>query len=116
MKTLLLCSALTCCALATSSAAGNAISIDIRPRACVSPCNVRLIVHVEPNEANRRITIQTESDLFGRSTSRMLDGERSAAIHEMLLTNLEPGVYDVRVSVDRAAESPNQQNSQFAVR
>ena len=116
MKALLLCGALASCAMATPLAANKSISIEVTPRSCVSPCNVRLLVRVEPDAANRRLTIQAESDVFGRSTSRTLDGERSAAIFEMLLTNLEPGVYDIRVLVDRTENERSQQQSQFAVR
>lgn len=115
MKVALLCGVLAASVLGTASAAPNPISIEITPRSCVAPCNVRLLVRVQPDEANRKLTIRTESDLFGRSTSRTLDGDRSATVYEMILTNLETGLYDVRVSVDRAADSPSQQKSQFAV-
>jgi hypothetical protein len=119
MKARTFAGALVILAITTATTpAGSApdpIAIDVTPRSCVEPCNVRLLVRIVPDEANRRVTINAESDVFGRRSSRTLDGDKSPAVYEMILQNLEAGVYDVDVSIDRAAASPSRRTSQFSV-
>jgi hypothetical protein len=109
-------SALALGAAPPAQSSNDPIAIEVSPRNCVAPCNVRLLVRIAPNEANRRVTITAESDEFGRSTSRTLDGDRSPAIYELILRDLEAGIYEVQVSVDRASDSPTRRSSQFSVR
>ena len=92
------------------------VTISLVPAACIAPCSVRVTVRVAPEESNRSVTIQAESPDFFRSSTRPLEGVDAARVHELLLSEIPAGLYDVTVTVARSPQSPRHLVKQFYVK
>jgi hypothetical protein len=92
------------------------VKINLVPTACLAPCSMRVTVRVAPDASNRSVTIQAESQEFFRSSTRPLEGVEAARIHELLLSEVPAGEYEVTVTVTRPPESPRHIVKQFHVK
>lgn len=66
-----------------------------------APAYVRLRVHVEPDAANRWLSVQIDSGDFLRGSSEALEGERAARTRWIDYRDVPAGQYDVVAIVDR---------------
>ena len=69
------------------------LSIEVNPRACFSPCEFRAQVRVERHPDNRQLVIRAESPQYYSSTTKYLDGETDAVLHEQFFRNVPAGTY-----------------------
>ena len=63
------------------------------------PATVRIMISVEPNSANRRLTVEADGDSYFRSSELTLDGEKGQRLHTVEFKNLPAGEYVVRAAV-----------------
>src|SRR5688572_868463 len=73
------------------------VKIKVTPGACVAPCSVRVSVRVMPDAHNESVTIAAESSEFFRSSTRPLEGAEAAQVHELILSEIPAGLYEVTV-------------------
>jgi hypothetical protein len=93
----------------------NPITVSVVPGSCLAPCTVRVTVRIAPEESNRSVTITAESLDFYRRSTRQLDGAEAPRLHELRLNEIPAGLYDVRVTVDRANEGSRHHAARFIV-
>ena len=72
----------------------------------MAPCSVRVSVKVTPDAHNDSVTIAAESSEFFRSSTRPLEGAEAAQLHELILSEIPAGAYEVSVTVTRPPERP----------
>jgi len=68
---------------------------------CVFGCNVRIDVRIESDPDNRYLVIETDSADYYRRSDIPLEGDRSASVHTVRLTNAPAGKYEVRAILQR---------------
>jgi hypothetical protein len=74
--------------------------LTLSPPVTTAGRNVRTIVRVDRNTANRRLRVEVDGPLYGASTERQLDGEQAERTFEMLWQSLPAGEYTVIVVVE----------------
>jgi hypothetical protein len=93
-------SALACLVAATATlGAEPALSLRVTPRVAAAPATVSITVTVEPDEKNRMLVLEDDSDVYYRSSQVQLDGRNAARTHQLLFRGLPPGEHRVRASV-----------------
>jgi hypothetical protein len=93
-------SVLACLVAATAAlGAEHAVSLRVTPRVVAAPATVYITVTVEPDEKNRMLVIEDDSDLYYRSSQVQLEGKNAARTHQLLFRGLPPGEHQVRASV-----------------
>ena len=65
--------------------------------------DIRAVVRVRPDIANRRLTVALDAGEFYSSTERNLDGDRAARTYEFYFRKLPAGEYRLNVQVADAA-------------
>lgn len=75
------------------------VAIRMPGRYYSEPATVRIMIAVEPNSANRRLSVEADGDSFFRSSEYTLDGERGQRLHTVEFKNLPAGQYVVRAEV-----------------
>ena len=79
--------------------AETALSLRVTPRMAAAPATVSITVTVEPNERNRVLVIEDDSDVYYRSSQVQLEGKNAARTHQLIFRELPPGEHLVRASV-----------------
>ena len=79
--------------------AGSVLDITLRGAYFSEPATVQLTVAVEPNDANRTLKIEAESEGMYRSSEISLSGANEKRLHQMMLRNLPAGHYELRAEV-----------------
>src|SRR2546426_2061210 len=69
------------------------VAIRMPGRYYSEPATVRIMIAVEPDSANRRLTVEADGDSFFRSSEYTLDGERGQRLHTVEFKNLPAGQY-----------------------
>jgi hypothetical protein len=98
---------LTVALVATTAICGNAadcVGIQIYGHYFSEPATVRLLVTVEPDQANRTLRIEADGDRLFRSTEVNLDGLSEKRLHTVEFKNLPAGAYEIRAEVFSANE------------
>jgi hypothetical protein len=85
-----------------SPCAASDASVRVTPGVATEGATVFITVRVTPEPSLRGMVVETDSPDFFRSSFTELSGSRSAAVHTFELRSLPPGVYAVRVLIDRA--------------
>ena len=75
------------------------LTIDIVPAILLQNQDIRAVVRVRPDSANRTLTVALDAGEFYSSTERNLDGERAARTYEFYFHKLPAGEYVLRVQV-----------------
>ena len=81
--------------------ATESMKINVTPPS-TAPANLRVRVTVEPNAANRSVTVAAESDDFFRSSEVALEGEQSPRTIYFEFRGVPGGQYEVRGAVGDA--------------
>jgi len=79
------------------------LSLEARPTFCMEPCEVRITVGVDRNEANRELLIEADSPDFYRSSAVQLDGETAPSVYTLVWKSLPAGRYQLRAMLRRAS-------------
>lgn len=79
--------------------AEKAISLRVTPQMAAAPATVSITVYVEPNQKNRVLVIEDDSEAYYRSSHLELDGEKAARTHVLMFRGLPPGEHRVSASV-----------------
>lgn len=79
--------------------AKNAVSLRVTPQMSAAPATVSITVYVEPNEKNRVLVIEDDSEAYYRSSHLELDGANAARTHALRFRGLPPGEHRVIASV-----------------
>ena len=80
---------------------GYTLNVEVNPRACFSPCEFRAQVRVERHPDNRELVIRADSLQYYSSTTKYLDGETDAVLHEQFFRNVPAGTYLVQATLTR---------------
>jgi len=91
--------AILCVIGAATLPAKDIVAIRMPGRYYSEPATVRIMIAVEPDSANRRLTVEADGDSFFRSSEYTLDGERGQRLHTVEFKNLPAGQYVVRAAV-----------------
>jgi hypothetical protein len=83
---------------APATAAG-VLDITLKGAYFSEPATVQLTVAVEPNDANRTLRIEAESEGMFRSSEISLNGANEKRLHQIMLKNLRAGQYALRAEV-----------------
>ncbi|MBI4486461.1 MAG: hypothetical protein HY655_10660 [Acidobacteria bacterium] len=83
--------------LPTPAVAGERLEVRIVPHFTSAPGSLRVTVSVEPDDRNRRLTVEVDSPALYRSSERPLNGDRAARTYAITFTHLPPGNYEIRV-------------------
>lgn len=86
-------------ATAPTFAVENALSLRVTPRVAAAPATVSITVTIEPDERNRVLAIEDDSEVYYRSSQVQLEGENAARTHVFLFRGLPPGEHRIRASV-----------------
>jgi hypothetical protein len=79
------------------------VTIEVVPAILLQNQDIRAVVRVRPDTANRRLTIALDAGEFYSSTERSLDGDRAARTYEFYFRKLPAGEYRLNVQVADAA-------------
>ena len=88
--------------LAGANAPGTAVSVlDIALKGAYfsEPATVRFTVAVEPNDANRTLRIEAESEGLYRASEIPLNGANEKRVHQIMFKNLTAGHYSLRAQL-----------------
>lgn len=79
-----------------------ALSLTLRPSACLSGCSARAQVSLQPHADNRWLTLSFDSPRFRRSSGVSLDGKEASAFHSLTVEGLPAGHYVVQARLRRS--------------
>ena len=79
------------------------VTIEVVPAIVLQNQDIRAVVRVRPDTANRRLTVALDAGEFYSSTERNLDGDRAAWTYEFYFRKLPAGEYRLNVQVADAA-------------
>ena len=79
--------------------AGDVVEIHLRGRYFSAPATVQVTVAVEPDAANRLLSIEADGDRVYRSTEVELSGVTDRRLHMIEFKNLPEGAYQLRAQV-----------------
>ena len=71
------------------------LALRVTPNVSSAPSTVTTNATVEPNAANRILTIEADSGSFYRSSQVQLEGDRAPLVTQVFLKNLPSGEYTV---------------------
>ena len=91
-------------AAAISSSANELVELRVNGRYFSEPATIRMIVMVEPDQANRTLRIEADGDRFFRSTELNLEGLSEKRLHAVEFKNLPAGWYELRAEVRSGKE------------
>ena len=87
-------------ALVQGAVAGNQrLSVRVSPAVAVAPASLTVRAFVEPDEANRALTILVSSPRYERASEVPLDGKQSQRVNVFELRELPPGLYDITATL-----------------
>lgn len=85
-----------------ASAAPPPVAVQVSPNVSMAPATVRVVVTVEPDDRNRGLRVEADSNEFFSASEVSLDGKSSSRTQRFEFKNLPPGQYDVRVTLERS--------------
>ena len=97
------------------TAGRQVVEIRLRGHYYPEPATVRLTVAVEPQEKNRLLRIEADSDAMYRATEVELAGENDKRLHLVEFRNLAAGEYQLRAEVLSATGVLGQATQQLVV-
>jgi uncharacterized protein (DUF58 family) len=80
-------------------AATESVSLEVSPAISFAPAEVRIRIRVEPNPANRVMTVVADSDSFYRSSTIQIDGDHAPLTTQLQFRGLPRGEYDITATV-----------------
>jgi hypothetical protein len=83
----------------TASSAKEAVGIRVSPNISMAPATIRVLVTVEPEDANRELMISADSGEFYTSSTVQLDGNKAPRLQMFTLKELPAGTYQVEARV-----------------
>jgi hypothetical protein len=94
------------------------VSLDVRlnKRIMTVPGFLTVTIFVERDEDNRRLTIETDSAAFYRSSQIPLDGAKAPRTYTFTYSNLPAGMYSVEVTLDDRRGTVTLNRQSFEVR
>lgn len=88
-----------------------ALTINVQPMVCQSPCDVRVRVRIEPHPLNRSLVIQADGPMF-QGEILQLDGEFEAITRDRWFRALTAGEYEVVVVLLRLPSAAHPKGEQ----
>lgn len=99
MKAVSLVSLLMLVAVSTPQARGNSnqrIAIRVSPVMAFAPAMLTVRTTIEPNDDNRSLSIEVDSDTYHRGSEITLDGKNAARLSVFDFRGVPSGLYEVR--------------------
>jgi hypothetical protein len=81
------------------NAVAAAITLDVAPAILLPNQDIRAVVRIRPDAANRALVIELDGEYYS-STERSLDGDRAARTYEFYFHRLPAGDYVLHASVE----------------
>lgn len=105
------------CMLAAGATVGarDNLSVTCNPTVGMAPATVQITVRVEPDEANRTLTVETDSGMFYTSSSVTLDGDKAPRFQPFTFKGLPPGEYQVYAWVNKGSSRESRAQAQYVV-
>lgn len=75
------------------------VGIQVRGAYFAEPATVRLIVAVEPHDANRTLWIEADGESMYAASEIQLEGANEKRLHQIMFKSLIAGHYSVRAQV-----------------
>lgn len=75
-------------------------SVSITPLVAFAGADLRVVVRVLPDAANRRLQLSVDAPTFYASTERQLDGLSGARAHTFSLQELPAGEYEITAVIE----------------
>lgn len=85
-----------------ANAKDDEASVRVRPSFSPAPATLRITAVVDADERNRNLVVEIDSEDFYRSSTRPLNGESAAHIHDLIFRAVPEGNYEVRSTVLRS--------------
>jgi hypothetical protein len=82
----------------------DVVEIRLRGRYYSEPATVRVLVAVEPDDANRTLVVEADGERLFRSSEVTLEGDRDQRVHTVEFKNLPAGEYVLRAEVRSASK------------
>jgi uncharacterized protein YfaS (alpha-2-macroglobulin family) len=99
MGRMLALSAALIAAAVMTGRAGEMVEIHLNGRYFSEPATVQMIIAVEPDDANRVLRVEADSDQMFRSSEISLEGRGEKRLHTVEFKNLPAGEYELRAEV-----------------
>jgi hypothetical protein len=91
------------------------LTVRTSPELSPEPGLVRLLIRLEPNEANRSLVVELDSPAMFRSSLITLDGDAAPSTHWLEFGSLPAGKYGVVVTLERAGDTAVTATDSFLV-
>jgi hypothetical protein len=92
------------CATTIGARAEHIVEIRLHGRYYTEPATIRVTVAVQPDQANRTLVVQADSEKLFRSSDVTLEGENGQRLHTVEFKNLPAGSYVLRAEVHSSAK------------
>lgn len=79
--------------------AQKALSLRVTPQITNAPATVSITITVEPDEKNRVLMVEDDSEDYYRSSEVQLEGEKAARTHMLVFRGLPPGEHRISAIV-----------------
>jgi hypothetical protein len=76
-----------------SGSAEPIVEFRTHARIMVAPATVRMLIVVQPNDANRTLHVELDGDLMYRSSDMALEGAGEKKFHQITFRGVPPGHY-----------------------
>ena len=93
----------------------TALTLKVSQSVCMAPCDARVIVRVEPEDANRNLKVEVDGPM-ATSTERQLDGKESRITWEFWFKHLTVGEYEIRAILERQGDKPKVERTTLIVK
>jgi hypothetical protein len=84
--------------------AGEVVSIALQGRYFAEPATVRFVVTIEPDDENRTLRVEADSQEMFRASELPLQGAKEKRLHTITFSNLAAGNYTLRAQVLSATD------------
>jgi hypothetical protein len=75
------------------------VAIHVSPAVAMEPAQLTIRTMIEPNEANRKLSVTIDSDAYTSSSDVPLEGRNAARLNVMEIRDVPSGLYEVRAIV-----------------
>lgn len=79
--------------------ADKALLLRVTPHVVSAPATVSITITVEPDEKNRVLVVEDDSEDYYRSSEVQLEGEKAARTHMLVFRGLPPGQHRISAVV-----------------
>ena len=75
------------------------VAIHVSPAVAMEPAQLTIRTTIEPNDANRKLSVTIDSGAYSSSSDVPLEGRNAARLNVMEIRDVPSGLYEVRAVV-----------------